>query len=177
MKQISGNKLLVKALKEEGVDVCSAILVPAPSISAMNYINRAALTSSCHVTSRPLYMKQMPMPELPERLAYVSLPAVPELPTLLQVLQLPTMTAFRLYALPDRLPVTSSETMRSRRLILSGSPEASQNTVLPSATVRISVASSKKLFISQEPAVRDLFLSTFLRTSWQNLEAQNILRV
>ena len=56
---------------------CSVILVPAPSISATNYINRAALTSSCHVMSRPLYTRQMPMPELPERLAYVSLPAVP----------------------------------------------------------------------------------------------------
>ena len=142
---------------------CSAILVPAPSISAMNNINRVALTSSCHVTSRPLYTKQMPMPELPERLAYVSLPAVPELPTLLQVLQLPTMTAFRLYALPDRLPVTSSETMRSRRLILSGSPEASQNMVLPSATVRILDVSSRKPSISHAPDAQARFSSTFQR--------------
>ena len=142
---------------------CSVILVPAPSISATNYINRAALTSSCHVMSRPLYTRQMPMPELPERLAYVSLPAVPELPTLLQVLQLPTMTAFRLYALPDRLPVTSSETMRSRRLILSGSPEASQNTVLPSATVRILDVSSRKPSISHAPDAQARFSSTFQR--------------
>ena len=46
---------------------CSVILVPAPSISATNYTNRAALTSSCHVMSRPLYTRQMPMPELPAK--------------------------------------------------------------------------------------------------------------
>ena len=32
MKQISGNKLLVKALKEEGVEYLSGILVPVPLI-------------------------------------------------------------------------------------------------------------------------------------------------
>ena len=162
MKQISGNKLLVKALKEEGVDVLFGY-PGACTIDISDYINKAALTSSCHVTSRPSYTKQMPMPELPEKLAYVSLPAVPELPTLLQVLQLPTMTAFRLYALPDRLPVTSSETTRFRRLILSGSPEASQNTVLPSATVRILDVSSRKPSISHAPDAQARFSSTFQR--------------
>ena len=43
MKQISGNKLLVKALKEEGVNIFSAIPEHAPLISATNYINRTIL--------------------------------------------------------------------------------------------------------------------------------------
>ena len=40
MKQISGNKLLVKALKEEGVEYVSVIPEHVPLISAMNYTNR-----------------------------------------------------------------------------------------------------------------------------------------
>ena len=97
MKQISGNKLLVKALKEEGVDV----LFGYPGACTID--------------------------------------------------------------ISDRLPVTSSETMRSRRLILSESPEASQNTVLPSATVRILDVSSRKLSISHAPDAQARFSSTFQR--------------
>ena len=158
MKQISGNKLLVKALKEEGVDV----LFGYPGACTIDISDELYKQSGIDIIL-PSYTKQMPMPELPEKLAYVSLPAVPELPTLLQVLQLPTMTAFRLYALPDRLPVTSSETMRFRRLILSGSPEASQNTVLPSATVKILDVSSRKPSISHAPDAPARFSSTFQR--------------
>ena len=51
LKQISGNKLLVKALKEEGVETGSTL-----SFRAMN---------------RHLSMKQMPMQELPAKSAYV----------------------------------------------------------------------------------------------------------
>ena len=40
MKQISGNKLLVKALKEEGVDTILAIPAPAPLTSAMSCTSR-----------------------------------------------------------------------------------------------------------------------------------------
>ena len=40
MKKISGNKLLVKALQEEGVDTYSPIREPVRSISVMNYISR-----------------------------------------------------------------------------------------------------------------------------------------
>ena len=82
MKQISGNKLLVKALKEKALMFCSVILVPAPLISVTNYINRATLTSFCRAMSRPLSMKLTPTPEQPEKLAYVSLPAALEPPTL-----------------------------------------------------------------------------------------------
>ena len=64
MKQISGNKLFVKALKEEGVDV----LFGYPG--------------ACTIDISDELYKQMPMPELPERLAYVSLPAALAPPTL-----------------------------------------------------------------------------------------------
>ena len=124
MKQISGNKLLVKALKEEGVDV----LFGYPGACTIDISDELYKQSGIDIILPRHEQALVHEAELPERLAYVSLPAVPELPTLLQVLQLPTMTAFRLYALPDRLPVTSSETMRSRRLILSASPAASRNT-------------------------------------------------
>ena len=40
MKQISGNKLLVKALKEEDESTFSVIPEHVPLISAMNYTNR-----------------------------------------------------------------------------------------------------------------------------------------
>ena len=40
MKQISGNKLLVKALKEEGVDTLLVIRGLVRSISVMSFINR-----------------------------------------------------------------------------------------------------------------------------------------
>lgn len=43
MKQISGNKLLVKALKEEGVEYIFGYPEHAPLISATNYINRTIL--------------------------------------------------------------------------------------------------------------------------------------
>ena len=62
MRQISGNKLLVKALKEEGVTRAHA-----PLISVMNYIARVALTSSCRVMNRHLSMRQMLTQELQER--------------------------------------------------------------------------------------------------------------
>lgn len=127
MKQISGNKLFVKALKEEGVDVlfgypgaCTIdisdelykqsgidIILPRHEQALVHEADAYARTTGkvgvCLVTSGP------GATNLVTGLATANYDSVP------------------LYALPDRLPVTSSETMRSRRLILSGSPEASQN--------------------------------------------------
>lgn len=40
MKKISGNKLLVKALKEEGVDTLFGYPEPARLISVMSYTSR-----------------------------------------------------------------------------------------------------------------------------------------
>jgi len=40
MKKISGNKLLVKALREEQVDTIFGIREPVRSISVMNFISR-----------------------------------------------------------------------------------------------------------------------------------------
>ena len=40
MKEFSGNRLLVKALKEEGVDVLFGYPVRVPLTSAMNFINK-----------------------------------------------------------------------------------------------------------------------------------------
>ena len=65
-------------------------------------------------------------------------------------------------------------TTRSRRLILSGSPEASQNTVLPSATVRILDVSSRKPSISHAPDAQARFSSTFQRMKWPSSEELSI---
>lgn len=70
MRQISGNKLLVKALKRRSVDTYLDIPVHAPLISATNYTDRVGSTSSFPAMNRHLSMRQMPMQELPEKSVY-----------------------------------------------------------------------------------------------------------
>ena len=69
------NKLLVKALKEEGVEVLFGYPEPPRSTSVMNYINRIISTLSFPVMSRRWSMKQTPTQGPQERSEYVLLPA------------------------------------------------------------------------------------------------------
>ena len=163
MKQISGNKLLVKALKEEGVDVlfgypgaCTIdisdelykqsgidIILPRHEQALVHEADAYARTTGkvgvCLVTSGP------GATNLVTGLATANYDSVPLVCFTGQVARhLIGNDAFR-------------------RLILSGSPEASQNTVLPSATVRILDVSSRKLSISHAPDAQARFSSTFQR--------------
>ena len=163
MKQISGNKLLVKALKEEGVDV----LFGYPGACTIDISDELYKQSGIDIIlprhEQALVHEADAYARTTGKVGVCLVTSGPGATNLVTGLATATMTAFRLYALPDRLPVTSSETMRSRRLILSGSPEASQNTVLPSATVRILDVSSRKPSISHAPDAQARFSSTFQR--------------
>ena len=67
MKKISGNKLLVKALKEEGVDTISDIRVHVRLISVTNCISRIIQRLFFQGRRLPWYMKRMLMQDLPGR--------------------------------------------------------------------------------------------------------------
>ena len=64
MKKISGNKLLVKALKEEGVE-------PVQLISVMKFTNRITQKLYFRVMNRHLSMLQMLTPDQQEKSGYV----------------------------------------------------------------------------------------------------------
>ncbi len=146
MKQISGNKLLVKALKEEGV----AVLFGYPGACTIDISDELYKQSGIDIIlprhEQALVHEADAYARTTGKVGVCLVTSGPGATNLVTGLATATMTAFRLYASPDRLPVTSSETMHSRKLILSASPEASQNTALLSATVKILDASSKKLF-------------------------------
>ena len=59
MRKISGNKLLVKALKEEGVDTLLVIRGHVRLISAMSFINREISRSFSQDTSRRWFTRRM----------------------------------------------------------------------------------------------------------------------
>ena len=67
MKKISGNKLLVKALKEEGVDIRE----PVQLISVMKFTNRITQKLYFRVMNRHLSMLQMLTPDQQEKSGYV----------------------------------------------------------------------------------------------------------
>ena len=68
MKKISGNRLLVKALREEGVDTMFGY--PGACTIDLSDTSRIIPRSSCQDRRSRLYMRQMPMRALQERLAY-----------------------------------------------------------------------------------------------------------
>ena len=70
MKKISGNKLLVKALREEGVDTMFGY-PGACTIDLSDELYKQDYTrSSCQDRRSRLYMRQMPTRALQARLAY-----------------------------------------------------------------------------------------------------------
>ena len=71
MKKISGNKLLVKALKEEGVDILLDIREPVQLISVMKYTNRITQKLYFRVMNRHLSMLQTLTPDQQEKSGYV----------------------------------------------------------------------------------------------------------
>ena len=72
MKQISGNKLLVKALKEEGVEYLFGYPGACTIDISDELYKQDDVKSSSRVMSRPLSMKQMLMQEPLEKSVYVS---------------------------------------------------------------------------------------------------------
>ena len=91
MKQITGNKLLVKALKEEGVEY----LFGYPGACTIDISDELYKQDEIKIV----------LPRHEQALvheAYASLPAALVQPTWSPVLQRQTTTAFRLSASPDR---------------------------------------------------------------------------
>ena len=159
MKQISGNKLLVKALKEEGVEylfgypgACTIdisdelykqddvkIILPRHEQALVHEADAYARTTGkvgvCLVTSGP------------------------------GATNLVTGLATANY---DSVPLVCFTGQVARHLIgndaFQESPEASPNTALLSADVKTLAELSKKPSTLPAPAVRDLSLSTFQRT-------------
>ena len=80
MRKITGNKLLVRALKEEGVDTIFGYRERAPLISATNCINRTISVSSSRALSRRWSMRRTHMRGPRERWVSALLRAVRELP-------------------------------------------------------------------------------------------------
>ena len=165
MRQISGNKLLVKALKEEGVTTlfgypgaCTIdisdelyrqsgidIILPRHEQALVHEADAYARTTGkvgvCLVTSGP------------------------------GATNLVTGLATANY---DSVPLVCFTGQVARHLI---GNDALPNMVLPSVIVKISVALSKKLFILQEPVVRVLSSSIFQKMLWQNLAAPSIQKL
>ena len=99
MKQITGNKLLVKALKEEGVEY----LFGYPGACTIDISDELYKQDEIKIVlPRHEQALRMPMRERQEKSAYASLPAALVQPTWSPVLQRQTTTAFRLSASPDR---------------------------------------------------------------------------
>ena len=71
MKQISGNKLLVKALKEEGVEYLFGYPGACTIDISDELYKQDDVKSSSPVTNRPLSTKPTPTPEPPAKSAYV----------------------------------------------------------------------------------------------------------
>ena len=169
LRQISGNKLLVKALKEEGVDTlfgypgaCTIdisdelyrqsgidIILPRHEQALVHEADAYARTTGkvgvCLVTSGP------------------------------GATNLVTGLATANY---DSVPLVCFTGQVARHLI---GNDAFQEVDIVGITRSITkygvtVVLSRRLFILQEPAVRDLFSSIFQRMLWQNLEVPNILR-
>ncbi len=67
---ITGRKLFVKAMMEEGVDTIFGYPGGMVTDLLMNYINRMILKLSYQDMSRDFYMRQRDMRELPESRAY-----------------------------------------------------------------------------------------------------------
>ena len=96
MKQITGNKLLVKALKEEGVEY----LFGYPGACTIDISDELYKQDEIKIVL-PRH-EQALVRERQEKSAYASLPAALAQPTWSPVLQRQTTTAFRLSASPDR---------------------------------------------------------------------------
>lgn len=163
MKQISGNKLLVKALKEEGVDVlfgypgaCTIdisdelykqsgidIILPRHEQALVHEADAYARTTGkvgvCLVTSGP------GATNLVTGLATANYDSVPLVCFTGQVAR--HLIGNDAFQEVDIVGITRSIT----------------NTVLPSATVRILDVSSRKLSISHAPDAQARFSSTFQR--------------
>ena len=105
MKQISGNKLLVKALKEEGVEYIFGYPGACTIDISDELYKQDDITVILPAMNRHWFTQQMLMPVLQARLAFVLLQAVPVPRILSQDLPLQIMTVFRLYVSQDRLPV------------------------------------------------------------------------
>lgn len=71
MKQISGNKLLVKALKEEGVEYLFGYPGACTIDISDELYKQDDVKIILPVTNRPLSTKQTPTPEPPAKSAYV----------------------------------------------------------------------------------------------------------
>lgn len=71
MKQISGNKLLVKALKEEGVEYLFGYPGACTIDISDELYKQDDVKIILPVTNRPLYTKPTPTPEPPAKSAYV----------------------------------------------------------------------------------------------------------
>lgn len=71
MKQISGNKLLVKALKEEGVEYLFGYPGACTIDISDELYKQDDVKIILPVTNRPLSTKPMPTPEPPAKSAYV----------------------------------------------------------------------------------------------------------
>ena len=98
MKQITGNKLLVKALKEEGVEY----LFGYPGACTIDISDELYKQDEIKIVLPRHEQALVPMRERQEKSAYASLPAALVQPTWSPVLQRQTTTAFRLSASPDR---------------------------------------------------------------------------
>ena len=72
MKQISGNKLLVKALKEEGVEYLFGYPGACTIDISDELYKQDDVKSSSPVTNRPSSTKPTPTPEPPAKSAYAS---------------------------------------------------------------------------------------------------------
>ena len=177
LRQISGNKLLVKALKEEGVTTlfgypgaCTIdisdelyrqsgidIILPRHEQALVHEADAYARTTGkvgvCLVTSGP------GATNLVTGLATANYDSVPLVCFTGQVAR--HLIGNDAFQEVDIVGITRSIT----------------NMVLPSVIVKISVALSKKLFILQEPVVRVLSSSIFQKMLWQNLAAPSIQKL
>ena len=102
MRQISGNRLLVKALKEEGVDTIFGYPANIRSTSVTNCTSRINPGKSYRVMSRRLFMKQTLMQGRPGKSAYALSTSGPGATNLVTGLATANYDSVPLVVLPDR---------------------------------------------------------------------------
>ena len=102
MKQISGNRLLVKALKEEGVDV----LFGYPGACTIDISDELYKQNNLNIVlprhEQALVHEADAYARTTGKVGVCLVTSGPVQPIWLQDLPLPIMTVFLLYALPDR---------------------------------------------------------------------------